>query len=138
MFPLNSEFVGSLSSRVATSPVFGVLGDGVRVAGVVGGRVVGGVAEEVGEGVAEEVGEGVEVGGGLFGVKLAKMLGGKLGVGRIDFLCLARGWGTFGVLGILKGFFSDLRADLAGEGERSGSGLGTDSGAEEEVTGGRE
>ena len=71
MFPLNSEFLGSLSSRVATSPVFGVLGDGVRVAGVVGGRVVGGVAEEVGEGVAEEVGEGVEVGGGLFGVKLA-------------------------------------------------------------------
>ena len=118
--------------------MFGVLGDGVRVAGVVGGRVVGGVAEEVGEGVAEEVGEGVEVGGGLFGVKLAKMLGGKLGVGRIDFLGLARGWGTFGVLGILKGFFSDLRADLAGEGERSGSGLGTDSGAEEAVTGGRE
>ena len=77
------------------------------MAGVVGGRV--------GEGVAEEVGEGVEVGGGLFGVKLAKMLGGKLGVERIDFLGLARGWGTFGVLGILKSFFSDLRADLAGE-----------------------
>ena len=107
--------------------MFGVLGDGVRVAGVVGGRV--------GEGVDEEVGEGVEVvGGGLFGVKLAKMLGGKLGVGRMDFL--ARGWGTLGALGILKGFFSDLRADLAGEGE--GAGSGTDSGAEEEVTGGRE
>ena len=127
MFPLNSEFLGSLSSRVATSPVFGVLGEGGGVAGVVGGRV--------GEGVDEEVGEGVEVvGGGLFGVKLAKMLGGKLGVGRIDFL--ARGWGTLGALGILKGFFSDLRAALAGEGE--GAGSGTDSGAEEEVTGGSE
>ena len=100
------------------------------------------MAGVLGDKVAERVGEGVdergEVGGGLLGEKLARMLGGILGIGRIAFLGLARGWGTLGVLGILKGFFSDLRADLAGEGERSGSGLGTDSGAEEEVTGGRE
>ena len=106
VFPLNSEFLGSLSSRVATSPVYGVLGEGGGVAGVVG--------DTVGEGVTEGVGEGVEVGGGLLGVKLAKILGGKLGVGRIDFLGLARGWGTLGVLGILNFLISDLRADLAG------------------------
>ena len=86
--------------------------------------MAGVVGDTVGKGVTEGVGEGVEVGGGLLGVKLAKILGGKLGVGRIDFLGLARGWGTLGVLGILKILFSDLRADLAGEGERAGSGLG--------------